>query len=88
MSVAAQTKAPKSANSDGDGQAAGSVLRQHAEQQFKSELDALALRVPPHTYDAFANRWQGEQWQANRKALDKFLSILSLRRDIQREVSQ
>jgi hypothetical protein len=48
-------------------------------------MQNLALRVPPEMHDALSARWSGEKWEANRRALDEFFSVLVLRRDIKRE---
>lgn len=48
-------------------------------------LSQAALRIPPGMYDELSDRWTGDKWETNRKALDEFFAILLIRRDIQRE---
>jgi hypothetical protein len=59
--------------------------RQTYDMTVSMVLDAAATRVPPESHDELAERWTGDKWEANRKALDQFLATLLLRRDIHRE---
>jgi hypothetical protein len=47
-------------------------------------LDALALRLPPGFADALTKTWGGVTWSCNDKPRERFLHLLSLRRDIQK----
>ncbi len=53
-----------------------------------SMLDAVALRVPPNSYDELAERWAGPAWAPYRKPVDGCLSTLQVRRDIQKEFTK
>lgn len=59
--------------------------RQTYDMSVSMVLDAAATRVPPESHDELADRWAGDKWEANRKALDQFMATLLLRRDLHRE---